>query len=70
MDIGGFSGAVFYDVDPFISNCSWWTGSFDVAIGNNNSDGSVSTLSDVTYGTDEPDNTLFYSKTHAVYAQE
>lgn len=67
---GGFIGLLSDDPSPGILNCSWYTTSSTDAIGYFDSDSApVATLSSKSWGTDESNNTNFYSKTHAVYAQ-
>lgn len=63
--IGGFIGRLD-NLTNTISNCAEWTGAASFALGllPNNTQSSLATQ---TYGTDEPNNTNFYSKTHAVY---
>lgn len=67
--VGGFIGLIDGD-SPNIENCSWWTGANNVAIGDDDGDGSISSLQIADFGTDEPDNTKFMNTTnHPVFAQ-
>lgn len=71
-DVGGFIGySDDYDTYVLIQNCAWRTGSTDNSIGGADSENGspIPLLATNGYGTDEPDNTKFYSKTHQVYAQ-
>ncbi len=52
-----------------VTNCAWYTGSYSHAIGTDSASGTNKSLNDLSYGTDESDNTAFYSKEHTVYAQ-
>ncbi len=64
---GGFIGLVAQANSTF-TNCAWWSGASTYAIGNDiGYDNKM--LEDQGYGTDEPDNTAFYLRTHQVYAQ-
>lgn len=65
---GGFIGTIEY-VEGTIENCSWWTGAYAHAIGNYPDEESIN-LADLDFGTDENDNTAFYTTDHPVYAQE
>lgn len=65
---GGFIGR-FYTTGMQLENCSWYTASNANAIGDDSTSTPIATLASGGYGTDEPDNTLFYSKDHPVYAQ-
>ena len=66
--VGGFMGTSY--PDPVLNNCSWYTGSYYLAIGNISPSGSISWLEPSGYGTDESILTRFYSTSHPVYAQE
>jgi hypothetical protein len=79
-NVGGFVGKLqgVTAAGVTISNCSWYTGASTYAIGSDawqpyeapNYRSNFETLSELSYGSDEADNTALYSKTHAVYAQE
>lgn len=61
--VGGLMGLM----SPLnLLNCAWYTASADNAIGDDGS-GNPRTLLFPDLGTDEPDNTKFYFKTHQVY---
>lgn len=67
---GGFAGQV--DTDVTLTNCAWWTGALDWAIGTFDTGvGFVNhvALADYSFGTDELDADLLKHKEHAVYAQ-
>ena len=72
---GGFIGQyddAFYTDKTFaeLKNCAWFSDLYSVAIGNATSVSTpIALLATNSNGTDEPDNTKFYPKTHAVYAQ-
>jgi len=74
--VGGFCGyikTIPTEALPsaFIDNCSWYTSSFDHAVGRYTKDVEVydiSTLEEIDIGTDEPDNNLFKnSMIHSVF---
>lgn len=69
---GGFMGYLRLTTSPTFSvdNCACWTGSFAYAIGLIETDDFTAnqSLTDQGWGTDEPINTHFYTKTHPVYA--
>jgi hypothetical protein len=68
--IGGFIGSLDCSFAPIITNCSWWTGAHSHAVGRNEFIFSVPVDQDLApngWGTDEPDNTKFYTADHAVY---
>ena len=73
-NIGGLIGEIYggngaRDTTT-IDNCAWYTDTSTNAVGlYYSTDTSVATLNEQGWGTDEPDNTKFYSKTHAVYAE-
>ncbi len=66
--IGGFVGYLGNNID--LDNCAWLTSSNPLAIGfSDEFNVSIATLASKTWGTDEDDNTAFYSTDHPVYAQ-
>ncbi len=72
-ETGGFIGFIRWagvTTQTFsISNCAWYTGEYAHAIGTNNIRSTTNeSLTTAGYGTDETDNTHFYTKTHPVYA--
>ncbi len=68
---GGFIGEIYAlsSPAPDITNCAWYTGSYDWAVGIDWDGNIEKSLTDEGWGTDEPVNTTFYFKTHVVYAQ-
>lgn len=71
-EVGGLLGGVLTvgDVQLDLTNCAWYTGANDNAIGDDGASDVVALLATGSYGTDEADNTAFYNKRHPVYAQE